>query len=124
MTTKTPEKFHVLLTPSSKQEYIRSVIKDKAIIKYIEGPSGKPMKVYSLRIQMDLEKEMEQLERDRETIEFQAAYIIYEKYKRTHDLNLNNLFRRSKVLAETRRQKKEPNVDYLTQALSDYVKTL
>lgn len=80
--------------------------------------------VYSIRKFLELEDEMEQLERDRGSIEFQAAHIIYEKYKRTLDLDLNALFRRSKSLAETRRQKKEPNVDYLTQALSDYVKTL
>lgn len=85
---------------------------------------GRVIRIHPIRRFMNLEKEMAEMDIERGTMEFQAAYIIYDKYKRTQVLDLNDLHRRSKSIAIARRQKKEPNLDYLTQALSEYVKTI
>lgn len=56
------------------------------------------------------------------SIEGQAVHIIYNKYKRTHELDLGLLKNVVLAISEERKKKKEPNVDFLTQKLSEFVK--
>lgn len=57
-----------------------------------------------------------------QSIEGQAVHIIYEKYKRTHNLEYSLMKRLVKIISDERRPKKEPNVDFLTQKLSEFVR--
>lgn len=60
------------------------------------------------------------------SVEFQAAYTIWEKYKRSLELGVKDLHRLEVVsyyLSEERKQKgKIPNVDFLTQEVGKFLK--
>lgn len=63
----------------------------------------------------------------RETIEFQSSHIIYEKYKRKYNLDCKH-FREMEMIAydisKARKERgKVPNIDYLNQELSKFIKT-
>ncbi len=62
----------------------------------------------------------------RETIEFQAAFIIFDKYRRSMELDhtdLKKLVSNSQHISSERRAKgKVPNLDFLTQEVGKQLK--
>lgn len=78
--------------------------------------NGKPQKVYKIidRRYLDF---LSQLDKTIQSIEFQAAYVIYEKYRRHADLNLHSLLEKARAFSAERKLRKEPNIDYLIQCL-------
>lgn len=64
--------------------------------------------------------------KDRETIEFQAAYTIFDKYRRSKNLDhtdLRNLVSSAQRISTERIAKgKIPNLDFLTQEVGKHLK--
>jgi peroxiredoxin len=62
------------------------------------------------------------------SVEYQAAYTVWSKYKRWKELtgeHLRQLVRHSFILSDERKVKgKVPNKDFLTQEIGKYLKTL
>jgi hypothetical protein len=74
----------------------------------------------------DWKKRIDEMHEYRRSVEFQSAYVIYEKYKRKFNLDIKNLRElemEAYHLSKARKEKgKTPNVDYLSQELSKFLK--
>ena len=74
----------------------------------------------------NMKEHLDKLSEYRNSIQFQSSHIIYEKYKRSLNLNIDD-FKQLEMVAydctKTRLEKgKTPNIDFLNQELSKFIK--
>lgn len=92
--------------------------------KYVQLKSGEQYGLNNIQDFLGLRDVVYNFHEFLQSMEGQAMVIIYEKYKRSYELDTSILKTISLAISKDRLTLgKTPNVDYITQKLSDYVKT-